>query len=127
MPTVETPQDFRTHIEPRRRALQAHCYRMLGSLHDAEDVTQEAMLRAWNRRHTFEGRSSLKTWLHKIATNACLDVLDQRRPRSLPAELGPAARAGESPGAPVLDPVWLTPAPNSLFAAEPSPEARYSA
>ena len=123
----ETEQDFRTLVEPHRGALQAHCYRMLGSLHDAEDITQEAMLRAWNRRQSFEGRSSLKTWLHKIATNACLDALDQRKPRSLPAELGPAARPGQPPDAPVQDPIWLTPAPDSILAAsEPGPEARYS-
>ncbi len=127
MAPFETEQDFRTQVEPHRRELQAHCYRMLGSLHDAEDVTQEALLRAWNRRQTFEGRSSLKTWLHKIATNACLDALEQRKPRSLPAELGPAARPGQPPEAPVQDPIWLTPAPDSLLAAsELGPEARYS-
>ncbi len=100
---------------------------MLGSLHDAEDVTQEALLRAWNRRDTFEGRSGLRTWLHRIATNACLDVLEQRKPRSLPAELGPPARPDQAPQPPNGEAVWLTPAPDSLFAAtDAGPEARYS-
>jgi RNA polymerase sigma-70 factor (ECF subfamily) len=67
--------------EPHRRELQVHCYRILGSLHDAEDVTQEILLRAWRRRETYEGRASFRAWLYKIATNACLDALD-KRPRA---------------------------------------------
>src|SRR5688572_33113079 len=69
--------------EPYRRELQVHCYRILGSLHEAEDMVQETMLRAWKSLATYEARASFRSWLYKIATNACLDVLDQRRSRRL--------------------------------------------
>src|SRR5690349_23949438 len=71
---------FRALVEPLRRPLEVHCYRMLGSLQDAEDVLQETLLRAWRRLDRFERRSSVHTWLYRIATNACLDELE-RRPR----------------------------------------------
>ena len=81
-------------LEPFRSELRAHCYRMLGSVHDAEDVLQEVSLRAWRGREDFEGRASLRTWLHRIATNACLNELDRKERRVLPVEFGPAAEAG---------------------------------
>src|ERR1700724_1975471 len=71
---------FRQLVEPSRRALEVHCYRMLGSPHDAEDVVQETLLRAWRSLERFERRSSVQTWLYRIATNACLDEVE-RRPR----------------------------------------------
>ena len=73
---------FRTLVEPYRRALEVHCYRMLGSVHDAEDVSQDTLLRAWRSFERFEGRSSVETWLYRIATNACLDELE-KRPRRI--------------------------------------------
>src|SRR5918994_1497806 len=76
--------EFSALAERHRRELHVHCYRMLGSFEDAEDTVQETMLRAWRRRETFEGRSTFRAWLYRIATNACLDLLAQRRP-------GPAA------------------------------------
>jgi hypothetical protein len=79
-----------TTLEEHRAALTGHCYRMLGSLTEAEDAVQDTMLRAWRSRSRFEGRSSLRTWLQRIATNVCLDALARRRRRSRPAELGPA-------------------------------------
>jgi RNA polymerase sigma-70 factor (ECF subfamily) len=114
-------------VEPYRRELQAHCYRMLGSLHEAEDQVQETMLRAWRRRDTYAGRASLRAWLYKIATNACLDVLDRRRARRwLPQSRGAAA----DPAAPLAPPgetPWLEPYPDeALPDAEANPEARYS-
>src|ERR1700750_2205643 len=73
---------FRQLVDPYRRALEVHCYRMLGSPHAAEDVVQETLLRAWRSLERFERRSSLQTWLYRIATNACIDELE-RRPRRL--------------------------------------------
>jgi RNA polymerase sigma-70 factor, ECF subfamily len=94
---------FRDLVEPYRPALEAHCYRMLGSLDDAEDLVQETLLRAWRRLDRFERRSSVHTWLYRIATNACLDEIE-RRPRQLqPVQPFPSARV-EEPAAPTYDP-----------------------
>ncbi len=105
--------DFETLVERHRREIQVHCYRMLGSLADAEDLTQETFLRAWKGRDGFEGRASERTWLYRIATNACLDVLARRPRRVLPDQLGPA---GEPIG-PVeaADLPWLEPYPDRLL------------
>ncbi|MCF7552275.1 RNA polymerase subunit sigma-70 [Pseudonocardia sp. WMMC193] len=79
---------FALQTEPHRRALQVHCYRMLANYEDAQDLTQETFLRAWNKRETFDGRATLRTWLYRIATNACLDFLDKRTHRTpLPVDL----------------------------------------
>src|SRR5918992_4732495 len=75
---------YRRLVEPRRAELHAHCYRMLGSVPDAEDALQDALLRAWQGLPRFEGRSSLRSWLYRIATNACLDVFARRPKRELP-------------------------------------------
>ncbi len=82
-------QEFSNLIEPYRRELQLHCYRLLGSVHEAEDMVQETLLRAWRRFDTFEGRASFRAWLYKIATNACLDALDKRPRRTLPSVTHP--------------------------------------
>src|SRR5262245_61053210 len=86
---------FRQLIETHSRELRVHCYRMLGSLQDAEDTVQETFARAWRRRDTFEGRSSVRAWLFKIATNACLDALARRPRRLLPDTYGPPRTAGD--------------------------------
>ncbi|MGH2712299.1 MAG: sigma-70 family RNA polymerase sigma factor [Thermoleophilaceae bacterium] len=102
------PEDaYRRLVEPHRAELHAHCYRMLGSVHDAEDALQDALLRAWRGMRRFEGRSSLRTWLYRIATNACVDAI-QRRPK--------------------LESVRVEPYPDEQLALEDglaSPEARY--
>ena len=92
---------FERLTEPFRRELLTHCYRILGSPQDAEDLVQETLLRAWRRLNTYEGRASFRAWLYKIATNACLDALARRPKRSLPPALYPAS----DPRAPLLAPV----------------------
>src|ERR1700709_532644 len=82
---------FERLVEPYRRELHAHCYRMLGSLHDAEDALQDAMLRVWRGLGSFSERGSLRAWLYRIATNASLDIVARRKRRLLPVEFGPAA------------------------------------
>jgi RNA polymerase sigma-70 factor, ECF subfamily len=102
--------DFSTHAEPYRRELLAHCYRMTGSLHDAEDLVQDTFLRAWKAYDRFEGKSSLRTWLHRIATNTCLSALEGRQRRPLPTGLGtsssdPTAELVERAEVPWLEPL----------------------
>ncbi len=118
---------FEALVAPHRRELQAHCYRMSGSLQDAEDLLQESLLRAWRGLARFEGRASLRTWLYRVTTNTCLDALDKRAPRVLPMDLGPAGEGGQPVAPPNPDLPWIEPAPDALWMDEaPSPEARYS-
>src|ERR1700756_5740888 len=103
-------RDFSTQAEPYRRELLAHCYRMTGSLHDAEDLGQETLLRAWKAYARFEGKSSMRTWLHRIATNTCLTALEGRQRRPLPTGLGapssdPTAELVERREVPWLEPL----------------------
>ena len=119
------PSDVGALLEPYRRELLAHCYRMTGSLQDAEDLVQETMIRAFRRFDTFKGSSSLRTWLYAIATNVCLDALRSRRSRTLPT----AGYPPEEPGAPVAPPIesalWIEPFPDArLTDVEANPEAR---
>ena len=89
-------------VEPHRAELHAHCYRMLGSLHDAEDALQDALLRAWRGLVRFEGRSSLRSWLYTIATNTCLSLLARRQRRVLPIDFVPPADPHDGPGEPFV-------------------------
>jgi RNA polymerase sigma-70 factor (ECF subfamily) len=119
---------YRRLVEPRRAELHAHCYRMLGSVHDAEDALQDALLRSWRGLPRFEGRSSLRSWLYKIATNACLDMVERRPRRALPIDLGPSAEAHQSPGEPLVESVWLEPFADDRLGVGDGlthPEARY--
>jgi RNA polymerase sigma-70 factor (ECF subfamily) len=115
-------------FESHRGELHAHCYRMLGSVHDAEDALQDAMLRAWRGLARFEGRSSLRSWLYKIATNTCLDVISKRPKRVLPIDYGPATDPHDGPQTPLTESVWVEPYPDETLDIEDgyaTPEARY--
>jgi RNA polymerase sigma-70 factor, ECF subfamily len=114
---------YRRLVEPHRRELHAHCYRMLGSVHDADDAVQDAMLRAWRGLHGFEGRSTTRSWLYKVTTNACLTAIERRPRRTLPLDASPT---GDPEGAPLAETVWLEPYPDeAVGAAAAVPHARY--
>lgn len=101
---------------PFRRRLFAHCYRMLGSRHDAEDAVQETLLRAWRRIETYESRATFRGWLYAIATRVCLDALDRRGARRLPSLDGSAPDdPTRPPSPPVTDPIWIEPCPDALW------------
>lgn len=119
---------FAELVAPHRRELQAHCYRMLGSTQDAEDAVQESLLRAWKGLARFEGRSSLRSWLYRIATNAGLDSIDRRPKRVLPVDYGEASDPHDGPGTPLVETVWIEPIADETLAIEDglaSPEASY--
>lgn len=122
-------QAFSELADPFRRELQVHCYRILGSFHEAEDMVQETMLRAWKRLETYEARASFRSWLYKIATNVCLDTLDQRRVRRL---LPPQSLPASDPHKPITPPspelTWLEPFPSEWLEDKSAlnPEARYT-
>jgi RNA polymerase sigma-70 factor (ECF subfamily) len=119
---------FRDLVAPFRGELRAHCYRMAGSLSDADDLLQESLLRAWRGLAGFEGRSSVRTWLYRVTHSACVDALEKRSPRMLPLDAGPPANPSDPIPPPRTEPVWLEPCPASVYADLPqSPEARYSA
>src|SRR3954469_14327527 len=115
-------------VEPHRTELHAHCYRMLGSVHDAEDALQETLLRAWRGLSRFEGRSSLRSWLYTIATNTSLNLIEKRPKRVLPIDYARAADPHRGPGEPVVESVWVEPYPDEKLGLEDgyaAPEARY--
>jgi RNA polymerase sigma-70 factor (ECF subfamily) len=115
-------------VAPFRRELHAHAYRMLGSAADAEDALQDALLGAWRGLARFQGRSSLRSWLYTITTNASLKAIRRRPKRVLPIDYGPAADPHDRPGEPLLETVWVEPFPDEhLFVEDDtaSPEARY--
>ena len=117
---------FQPLVQRYQGELHAHCYRMLGSVHDAEDALQEALLRSWKGLNRFEGRSSLRSWLYTIATNTCLNQLAKRPKRVLPLDDGPSWDPHDGVGEPVVESVWIEPYPDERLAdGLAGPEARY--
>jgi len=113
-------------VGPYRGELHAHCYRMLGSVHDADDALQDALLRAWRALPRFEGRSSLRSWLYRIATNSCLRLIERRPKRVLPIDYGPPSDAHDDPALPLVESVWVEPYPDPALAdGFAAPDARY--
>ncbi|HET6381708.1 MAG TPA: sigma-70 family RNA polymerase sigma factor [candidate division Zixibacteria bacterium] len=101
-------------LEPFRRELTAYCYRMLGSPFEAEDAVQETMVRAWRNLDRFEGRSALRSWVYRIATNVCLDMLGSRERRARPMDLRPAGSADDGLPPPLPETAWIEPAPDNV-------------
>ena len=120
--TIAPPQELERQLEQHRRELLGYCYRMLGSSFEAEDAVLETLVRAWRCHDRFEGRSSLRSWLYRIATNVCLDLLDGRNRRARPMEMGHEG-TGEGPLGDVLpESVWLQPMPDGrVLAPETDP------
>jgi RNA polymerase sigma-70 factor (ECF subfamily) len=113
--------DLGRALDEHRAGLNAYCYRMLASPFDAEDAVQETLLRAWRGFGSFDGRSSIKTWLHRIATNVCIDMLRTRSHRVRPMDLGPAREPVESNLRTLPEVTWIEPVPDALIAREPGP------
>src|SRR5213082_2675285 len=108
-------------LERHRRELTAYCYRMLGSPFEAEDAVQDTLLRAWRGIDRFEGRAALRSWLYRIATNVCLDMLKGRERRARPMDLGPAREPIESNLATLPEVTWIEPIPDGLVTSEGDP------
>lgn len=121
MSDVATDTEFQ--LERFRTELTAYCYRMLGSSFEAEDAVQETMVRAWRALDHFEGRSALRSWLYRIATNVCLDMLNSSQRRARPMDLGPASNAKADVSAPLAESVWIHPMPDSRVLPESSDPA----
>ncbi|MGB3829996.1 MAG: RNA polymerase subunit sigma-70 [Ornithinimicrobium sp.] len=121
--------DFEAETTGLRRELLAHCYRMMGSAVDAEDQVQETYLRAWRAFHNFDGRSSVRTWMYRIATNTCLNALSSASKRVLPSGLGAGPGDPRAPLVPRPEVSWLEPLPDSVLwqSAAPTPEEEFLA
>jgi RNA polymerase sigma-70 factor (ECF subfamily) len=110
--STETTADLTARLEDYRTELTGYCYRMLGSAFEADDAVQETMIRAWRALDRFEGRSSLRSWLYRIATNVCLDMLSGRERRARPMDMGPAGAADMPLPAPLVETAWIEPVPD---------------
>ena len=123
--TGDDPRDFEALIDPYRRELTVHCYRILGSFEDAEDALQEALVRAWRQLSTLQSRGALRAWLYRIATNVALNMLAARKARGMPPARHPAADPRAPLPAPSPEALWLDPLPDEyLEGFLPGPEAR---
>ena len=120
------PADLAATLERHRTELTGYAYRMLGSAFEAEDAVQETMIRAWRAHDRFEGRSQLRSWLYRIATNVCLDMLGSRQRRARPMDLGPAGTTEQGLRPPLLESAWIEPVPDGIVvptAADPAETA----
>lgn len=123
---VAGDDEFQYSVDPYRHELLVHCYRILGSIEDAEDALQETWLRAWKHLDSLKTKSALRAWLYKIATNTSLDMLDQRKARSMPDSTYAALDPHDPLPGPIEDPIWLEPLPDSYLDGQSlDPEARY--
>ena len=113
-----TAADLTAKLEQYRQELTAYCYRMLGSAFEAEDAVQDAFVRAWRAYDRFEGRAALRSWLYRIATNVCLDMLQGRQRRARPMDLGPASPASTALGSPLHESAWIEPIPDGRVMPE---------
>src|SRR6187431_3204274 len=111
-PPSGAPAAFETQFEQYRRELTAYCYRMLASPFDAEDAVQETFIRAWRGYERFEGRSALRSWLYRIATNVCLDMLGSSQRRARPVDLNDPLNADAPLGMPLVESAWIEPVPD---------------
>jgi RNA polymerase sigma-70 factor, ECF subfamily len=112
MTDLAAPIDIQLQLEQHRVELTGYCYRMLGSAFEAEDAVQETLVRAWRAHDNFEGRAALRSWLYRIATNVCLDMLKSQQRRARPMDFGPAATAPTEPGPTLPEVTWLEPMPD---------------
>src|SRR5690348_6832473 len=118
---MATQVDVGAELEQYRKELTAYCYRMLASPFEAEDAVQETMVRAWRAIDRFEGRAALRSWLYRIATNVCLDMLNGRQRRALPMDLGPAREPVVENLNELPEATWLQPAPDALVVPDGDP------
>jgi len=124
--TTDTPA-LERELESYRRELTGYCYRMLGSGFEAEDAVQETFVRAWKNFENFEGRASLRSWLYKIATNVCLDMLQGPQRRARPMDMGPSSTAETALGAPLVESTWVMPIADSAALPEDGDPAELAA
>src|SRR5205809_6363715 len=117
-----TDADLGRLLDAHRADLVGYCYRMLASPFEAEDAVQETMLRAWKGYASFEGRAAMRTWLHRIATNVCLDMLRSKQHRLRPMDMGPAREPIEANLKTLPEVTWIEPIPDTLVATDPDPE-----
>src|SRR5262245_57760149 len=112
--TLPLPNEPMPEMETYRRELTGYCYRMLGSAFDAEDAVQDTLVRAWRGLDRFEGRAAMRSWLYRIATNVCLDMIEARKRRTRPVDLRPAQSADRPLPAPLPENLWIEPIPDEL-------------